>query len=166
MIRRPGSIRRVRDLGCPPVRGRIFSTATFRRSFERPYPPSAAPAPRSVRAHARREFHTRIPPDRARSGDSPPAGGSGVDPTNREAVILQHSRRPLRSTPWTTRPSGGAIRSLNSRDAFDRATVPRRSRHGESGQWRLASAIRVRPMRSADRPSESSAFAETMYSIK
>lgn len=50
--------------------------------------------------------------------------------------------------------------------AVDRATVPRRSRHGESGQWRLASAIRVRPMRSADRPSESSAFAETMYSIK
>jgi len=115
---------------------------------------------------ARRELHTRIPPDRAQSGDSPPAGGSGVDPTNREAVILQRSRRPLRSTPWTTRPSGGAIRSLNSRDAFDRATVPRRSRHGESGQWRLASAIRVRPMRSADRPSESSAFAETMYSIK
>ena len=45
MIRRPGSIRRVRDLGCPPVRGRIFSTATFRRSFERLRLPTAAPVP-------------------------------------------------------------------------------------------------------------------------
>lgn len=145
MIRRPGSIRRVRDLGCPPVRGE---------------------SSRLQRFDAVSNVPALLPPDRAQSGDSPPAGGSGVDPANREAVILQHSRRPLRSTPWTTRPSGGAIRSLNSRDAFDRATVPRRSRHGESGQWRLASAIRVRPMRSADRPSESSAFAETMYSIK
>ena len=137
MIRRPGSIRRVRDLGCPPVRGE---------------------SSRLQRFDAVSNVPALLPPDRAQSGDSPPAGGSGVDPANREAVILQRSRRPLRSTPWTTRPSGGAIRSLNSRDAFDRATVPRRSRHGESGQWRLASAMAgkaasrllIRSMRAVD----------------